>query len=242
MKRNLLFGTMALLAGSLLAADSAPKDEVSAAAKKLGDKGNYSWTTTVADEGGGRFTPGPTEGKTEKDGYTFLSMSRGDNTMEVVLKGSKGALKTDEGWKSLSEAAEDSGGGGGGGFNPTAFMARRMQSFKAPAAEAADLAEKTKDLKMADGVYSGALTEDGAKQLLTFRRRSGGGGPDISGAKGSTRFWVKDGVLSKYEYHVEGTVSFNGNDRDVNRTTTVQIKDVGATKVTVPDEAAKKAS
>ena len=230
---------IAWLASSLLAADSAPKDDVSAAAKKLGENGNYSWTTTVASEGGGGFAPGPIEGKTEKDGYTFVSMSLRDNTTEVVLKGGKGALKTDEGWKSLSEAAEDSGGGGG--FNPTAFVARRMQSFKAPAAEAADLAEKTKDLKMADGIYSGNLTEDGAKQLLTFRRRSGGG-PDISGAKGSTRFWVKDGLLSKYEYHVEGTVSFNGNDRDVNRTTTVQIKDVGSTKVTVPEEASKKAS
>ncbi len=241
MKRNLLCGTIALLAGSLLAADSSPKDEVNAAAKSLSEKGNYSWTTTVEAEGTGGFRPGPTEGKTEKDGFTTLTMTRGDNTTEVVLKGGKGALKTDEGWTSLADAAADSGGGGGQ-FNPTAFIARRMQNFKAPAAEAQDLASKTKELKTADGVYSGDLTEDGAKQLLSFRRGSGGGGPDISGAKGSTRFWVKDGLLSKYEYHVEGTVSFNGNDRDVNRTTTVVIKDVGTTKVSVPEAAAKKAS
>ena len=34
----------------------------------------------------------------------------------------------------------------------------------------------------------------------------------------------------------------NGNDRDVDRTTTVQIKEVGSTKVDVPDEAKKKMS
>ncbi len=36
-----------------------------------------------------------------------------------------------------------------------------------------------------------------------------------------------------------GHVEFNGNGRDVNRTTTVEIKDVGKTKLEVP-EAAKK--
>ena len=56
------------------------------------------------------------------------------------------------------------------------------------------------------------------------------------------KFWVKDGVLSKYEYTVKGTVSFNGNDREVDRTTTIEIKDVGSTKVTVPEEAKKKMS
>ena len=38
----------ALFAGSLFAADSNPKDEIAAAAKKLGEAANYSWKTTVA--------------------------------------------------------------------------------------------------------------------------------------------------------------------------------------------------
>ena len=37
-----------------------------------------------------------------------------------------------------------------------------------------------------------------------------------------------------------GTVKFDGDDHDVNLKNTVQIKDVGTTKVTVPEEAAKK--
>src|SRR5258708_39240209 len=118
MKKSILFGAITLIAGSLLAASS---DDVKAAAKKLADQSNYSWKTTVAvpeggGGGGGRFRPGPTEGKTEKDGCTVLTMTRGENKMEAVLKSGKGALKTSQGdWKSLSEATADDSGGGGGG-------------------------------------------------------------------------------------------------------------------------------
>ena len=56
------------------------------------------------------------------------------------------------------------------------------------------------------------------------------------------KFWIKDGELSKYEFKVQGKVSFNGNERDVDRTTTVEIKDVGTTKVEVPEDAKKKLS
>ena len=42
------------------------------------------------------------------------------------------------------------------------------------------------------------------------------------------------------KYSMQGTVTFNGNARDLDLKNTVQIKDVGTTKVTVPEEAAKK--
>jgi hypothetical protein len=235
MKRHLLFGTMALLAGSLLAANAAPKDELTAAAKKLADKDNYAWKQTTENAGGGGFGGGTSEGKTEKDGYLWLSMTMRDNTIEAVKKGEKGAIKTQDGWQSLSEATSGDPG-------PATFIARRMQNFKAPAAQAEDLAGKTKELKQDGDVYSGELTEEGAKSQLMFGGRAGGNGPEISGAKGSVKFWVKDGVLSKYEIKVKGTVSFNGNDRDIDRTTTVEIKDIGSTKIQVPEGAQKKLS
>src|SRR5712671_439600 len=100
MKRQFVFGTMIMVAGSLLAADA--KDEVKSAAKKLADAGGYSWKTTV-EGGNAQFRPGPTEGKVAKDGLTHLSMVRGENKTEVFLKGGKGAVKTGEEWQSLSE-------------------------------------------------------------------------------------------------------------------------------------------
>jgi hypothetical protein len=88
--------------------------------------------------------------------------------------------------------------------------------------------------------YSGDLTEEGATSYVRFGR--GGDGSTVSNAKGSVKFWLKDGVISKYEYKVKGTVTSNGNDREVDRATTVEIKDVGTTKVDVPAEAKKKLS
>ena len=226
-----------LLAGSLLAADASPKDDVTSAAAALGSQKNYSWKTTVEVGNNSRFKPGPTEGKTEKDGYTKLSMSFNDTASEAVIKGTNAAIKTpDNSWQSAAEALQDNGGG----FNPAMFIARTAQNFKTPAAEAASLASQAKELKAGTNGISGDLTEDGAKALLTFRRGGNGDGPTVANPKGSVTFWIADGKLSKYQYHVTGTVSFNGNDRDVDRTTTTEIKDAGTTKIEVSDEAKKK--
>ncbi len=243
MKKNVLFALTFLAAGSLLAADSNPKDDVTAAAKALGDAASYSWHTTVVVPDDSPFHPGPTDGKTEKDGFTSVTSSFGDNDTHFITKGTNAAVKTqDNGWQTAAEVLADSGGGGG--FNPGMFLARQAQNFRPPSVEAAALAGDAKELKAGDKGISGDLTEDGAKSLLTmFRGRrggGGGGGPQISDAKGTVTFWVADGKLTKYQYHVSGKVSFNGNDRDVDRTTTTEIKDVGTTKIEVPDEAKKK--
>ena len=243
MKKYILLSSILFTAGSLLAADAMPKGEVTAAALALGNSANYSWHTVIASPGGGGRFNGPTDGKTEKAGYTFITMTRGDNTTEAVLQGTNGAVKTpDNGWETLAELAKDTGNGNGnGGFNPNAFLARALTNYKTPDAIVTNLVDKVAALKIDGDAYAGDLTEDGAKSLLSMGRRPGGGaGPDISNAKGSVKFWLKDGLLVKYELKVSGTVSFNGNDRDVDRTTTVDIKDVGTTKVEVPDEAKKK--
>ncbi len=232
MKRNLLIASLSLLSASLLLAE--PKDDVISAAKSLGEKGNYSWTQTSENAGGGGFGAGKSEGKAQKGGYTWLSMTMRDNTIEAVKKGEKGAIKTQEGWQSLADAS-------GGDRGPAMFIARRMRNFKAPAEHAEELVAQAKSLSKDGDVYSGDLTEDGAKSQLMFGgRRAGGNGPEISGASGSVKFWVKDGLLTKYQVKVKGSISFNGNDRDVDRTTTTEIKDIGSTKIEVPDEAQKK--
>lgn len=237
MKRNLLFSLMFAVTGSLLAADANPKDDVTAAATALGNESNYTWRTTVEVPADAQFKPGPTDGKTEKGGYTTVTMSFNDNISQAVIKGTNVAIKADAGWQSAAEATADAGGG----FNPASFLARMAQNYRTPAVEAATLAGQTKELKAGDKGIAGDLTEDGAKSLLTFRRRNaGGGGPTVTNPKGTITFWITAGKLTKYQYHVTGTVNFNGNDRDVDRTTTTEIKDVGTTKIEVPDEAKKK--
>lgn len=220
-----------MVAGSLLAAEAGAKEDVTGAAKKLGDKGNYSWKSTME---AGNFN-GTTDGKTDKEGLVCLSMTFGDNTTEAFVQGGKGAVKAaDQDWQSLSDMAANTDPG------PRRFLVRRLQTFKAPVAEVADLADKAKELKKDGDAYSGDLTEAGAKELVGFGGRRGGNAPEPKNAKGSVKFWTKDGVLSKYELKVQGTVNFNGEDRDVDRTTTVEIKDVGTTNIEVPEAAKKK--
>jgi hypothetical protein len=234
MKKRMLFLAITSVAGLLLAADSTPKDDALGAAKKLGDSASYSWKTTVVVPDSARFKPGPTDGKTEKGGFTDVKMTFGDNTMEIVTKGDKGVFMNQDGdWQTPAEAESDQGRG--------RFIAGMVRNFKAPAAQAEELANGAKELKKDGDVISGDLTEDAAKSLMSFRRR-GGNGPEISNAKGSVKFWTKDGVLSKYEFSVKGSMDFNGNTVDMDRTTTVEIKDVGATKIEVPDAAKKKLS
>jgi len=225
MKTHVLFGTMTLLAGSLIAADSGPKEDIIAAAKKLGDKPNYSWKTTVVVPESAQFKPGPTEGQTEKDGFTHLTMSFGDNTTKAVLKGDKAAVTNPEGgWQSLADLDNAEG--------PGRFLGRMIRNFKVPSAQAAELATGAKELKKDGDVYSGDLTEEGAKAQFRFGT--------VSNPKGSVKFWVKDGALAKFEFKVTGKVDINGNEFDVDRTTTVEVKEVGTTKVNVPEEAKKK--
>ena len=233
MKTNLILGASAWLTVALNAADLGPKDEITAAAKKLGEKSNYSWKATVVVPEGGQFRQGPTEGKTEKDGFTHVTISFGDNTTQAVLKGDNAAVTDPEGgWQSLADLDNAEG--------PRRFLGFFVRSIKTPAVQGAELAAGAKNLKKDGDTFSSDLTEEGVKALLTFRR--GGDGPTISNAKGSVKFWVKDGVLAKFEFKVAGKVSFNGNDREIDRTTTVEIKDIGTTKVNVPDAAKKKLS
>jgi hypothetical protein len=232
LKTILLGALVAITATSLFAADA--KEELTKAAKALAEKPNYSWKTTVVVPDSAQFKPGPTEGKADKEGTTYLTMSFGDNMTEAVVKGEKATYTNQDGdWQLAEEGGEGRG----------RFMGAMLRNYKVPAAQALDIINGVKELKKEGDVYSGDLTDEGAKALMSFRgRRAGAEGPQVKDAKGSAKFWVKDGVLSKYEYKVTGSMNFNGNDIDVDRTTTTEIKDIGTTKVVVPEAAKKKLS
>jgi hypothetical protein len=231
MKRIALLSALILLTAVARAAD--PKEEVVAAAKKLGEQPNYSYKQTAE---GGQFRNGPSEGRVDKDGTVFVSMSGRDNAMiEAVVKGDKGAMTNQDGeWQSLSEIEAQTEGFG-------RFRAGMIRNLKAPAKQAEELANDAKELKKDGDTISGDLTPEGAKKLMSF---GGRGGPqfEIKNPTASVKFWVKDGMISKYQYHTKGTVNFNNEDRDIDRTTTVEVNKIGETKVNIPEAAKKKLS
>jgi hypothetical protein len=232
----LAFATLALVTPALLAV-AGPKEDVQDAVKKVADSASYGWKLTVDAE----FGAGVTQGKTQKDGLTSLTMERNNVTIQLLFKGDNGAINSGEGWQSLQEvlaAPPDQQG-------PGRFIARMAQGYKPPAALAAELAGKTKGLVKADDAIVGELSEEVTKELLTSRnpRRGGGGGGNsaqVSDALGSVKYWLKDGTLSRMQVKVQGIVAFNGQERDVDRTETIEIKDVGSAKIDVPAEAKQK--
>lgn len=218
-----------------LPARGAGKEDLQAAVKKLADAGSYAWTSKTETSGGPGV--GTAEGAAEKDGFTIVKLNVFDNDFTLVKKGDKGAVKTDEGWQSFDELA---GPAPGDQPNRGRFIGMMMRNYRTPVEVAQHLAAAAKDLKPSGDAVEADLTEAGAKDLLTFRGRQDGQGPEISGAKGTAKFWLKDGGVSKIEYHLQGSVNFNGEDRDIDRTTTIEIKDVGKAKAEVPEEARKK--
>ncbi len=231
MKQALIIGLIGILATALPAADS--KDKVTSAAKQLAEKANYSWTTSTKEADGSPGRLSPIQGKAEK-GVTYLSFEVSGVPVEVYMNGQKGTAKGLEGWQTFDEVAQSS--------DTAAAVVRFIRNHKTPAAESANLVDKAKELKEADGAISGELKEDAVKELLLRfgRRREGQDPPKIEGAKGSIKFWTKDDVLTKYELNVQGKVTIGERESDINRTTTVEIKDFGATKLEIPAEAKQK--
>ena len=107
-----------------------------------------------------------------------------------------------------------------------------VKNLKTPAVQVGDPVAASKELKKEGDVYSAEMTEEGVKKQFRF------GEP--KNPKGSVKFWLKDGALVKFEVKVEAKMEFNGNEFDASRTTTTEIKDVGTTKVKVPEAAKKK--
>lgn len=236
LKQIVTLGLIGLVANGLIAAESNSKDKVTDAAKQLGDKTNFSWTTSMKEADGSPGRLGTLEGKAEKGGVTGLSFSVGDIPVEVFMKGDKGAAKALEGWQTFDEVAQAGG--------TAEAVVRFLRSYKSPVPESSSLLGDVSELKEVDGVFSGDLKEDAVKEMLLFgtRRREGQEPPKTTDAKGSVKFWIKDGVLSKIETNVQGKVTAGERNSEINRTTTVEIKDVGATKMDVPAEAKQKLS
>lgn len=234
MRSRVVFTVMAL-SFCMRAFGDEPKDELLAAVNKLTESPNYSWITKV--EGG--YFGGVGEGKTERDGATRIAVNLGDDTYDVIVRGSKAAAKGIGGWASAAELARDAEDDGMN-FSTERFLVATIANFKTPAAQAKELCDGLQSVHKSGDAFSADLAPDVIKQLLSvLRRRSIGDNPQIEVKEplGSLTCWIRDGALAKMEIHLQGTVKFNKNERKIDRTTTTEIKSVGKTKIEVPEDA-----
>lgn len=201
-----------------------------AAATKLTDAGNYSWRSVTNDTSGNGSTL-ITDGKTDKSGYTTVNLNSGDYYVRLIIKGESGAINTGDGWKTADDLTDNR--------RAARFLSFTVRGFKSPAVLAQEAASHVKELRAEEDAFVADVTGNEAAQLLSPMANLRGG-REMSNAKATVRFWVRDGVLSKYQVHATYTVSRNGNDTDIDRTTTVDFTDIGSATVEVPEDVKRK--
>jgi len=217
-----------------------PAADLTAAAEKLATATSYAWSQTTSF--GGNFGDRTTSGKKGSGGYILVTMPGRDQEFQVLSRKGKAAMQRDGAWVVPDPDGEEQG--------PGRWVARMVQNLREPVTDAKDLVSKVKEVKQEGGNYKATLDETAAKELMSFRgfgRRGGGGGgqgggggapPEVTGAGGSVTFTVTDGVLTGYELTLTGRMTFNGEERDVNRTTKVAFTGVGSTTFDIPEAAA----
>ncbi len=226
-----LFASLSVFAAlSLCVAAADPKSEVMDAIKNLSQQSGFSWTYTPKTEGSdsAKRSDAPLTGKADKEGYSLFHGEMGDVSVDIGLKGEKMVVNYTGDWLSTAEIGEN---------NRTV---QRLRLLKRPTDEAQMLAGKSTALKKdGDGVYTSELDGVWSKEMFALLGKRASEAPT---AKGSVKFWLKDGRLAKYEFVIRGKIP-SGEDKkeiEVKRTTTVEIKDVGTTTVSLPEDAKKK--
>lgn len=252
--------TSLVTAFSVVVSRAAPADDVVSAATKLGEVANYSWTRTETTKResyptGSRVT----EGVTEKDGFTVSKdFIKGVVTAETVRKGAHSVtLRPDGTWRSPEEMRARYGGGNSSSMTvigdgvkgtPVAGGSGRMASITIDlkdngesrpkpthAAEVIALLDETKGVAVADGVFVGDLTDDAIARRLRLYGPDGQVVPVSQKSTGTAKFWVVNGGIAKYQIQIKGV--FENGGAGLERTSTTEIKKVGATTVIVPDAA-----
>lgn len=241
---------------------AAPADDIVAAASKLGEAANYSWTRTETT----KREPYPasskvTEGVTEKGGFTVSKdFTRSVMAAETVRKGTLSVtLRPDGSWRSPEEMRARYGGGAGitvvgDGVKgtPVGGGSGRMASITIDvkdngeshpralthAAEVIALLGETKGVAVVNDVFVGDLTDDAIARRLRVYGPDGQVVPVSQKSTGTAKFWVVNGGIAKYQIQIKGV--FENGGAGLERTSTTEIKKVGATTVIVPDAAKSK--
>jgi hypothetical protein len=150
------------------------------------------------------------------------------------------AVRLDDGWASEHEL----GGRGRGRLHAGVALIRGLKGFPHPPAQAEELFKLAKDLKSGvNGYFTSALSAEAAKDLLQKALRTTGRTPKMSDVFGTVSFWIKDGMLIKYEWHLQGAVTFDPQSSatwSANSTRTVELNSIGTTKLDIPEDALKK--
>jgi hypothetical protein len=174
------------------------------------------------------------DGKTRKDGLSLIAAGTDGQVFSIVISSGNGLIKTTEGWKSFDEfvaalAQKRKSFGGGpplaglparaaGPDSAALRITRSMNDFHTPAETVQNAARSIQNIRQADGGYLCDVPVPATPAQLETQ---------------TIRFWIKDGLLTKFEIHDSG----KGYEMGFESTDTMDISNVGSTAVELPGDA-----
>jgi hypothetical protein len=225
--RMLSISTIVCLASTALAAD--PPQMVADAVQKLSDTRNFSWRAITRETS--QSLTVIEDGQTQEDGSTLIRLNSGGSSVQIALKGSTSVLNAGGGWMTSDEATDQR------------QAVRFMSTVTSPALVASRIASRLDNLRADGGEFVAQISGGEVNNVISplysldaLRIR----GVNESGAKATVKFWITEGRLTKYQVHATGTMSRGGTATPVDLTVTVDFRDIGKTKVSLPDQAKKK--
>ncbi|HWA10912.1 MAG TPA: hypothetical protein VG838_15840 [Opitutaceae bacterium] len=256
MKHPVLCGAAALLLAAGVVSAS-PTDAAIVAAMKLADQPGYSWTATVVRDARSYTI----EGKTLVGGYTQVTVpaniampanpgmrgqvGRGSSDSEVLAifkDDEKHVVETAEGWLTPEELASRPTARTGSGRRRGLVNDLPLKfAVSLPHEDIGIIIASCAGLRVDGDIVSGQLSDTAARLLLLPP-----GQDEVTPvqAAGAFKLWISNGMLSRYEVQLTGIVTVGpargGKNVKTTQTVTVDLKDVGTTRLTVPPEAKAK--
>jgi hypothetical protein len=208
----------ALLVAATLAL-AAEEDDLAKALRAISQADSYAFTLRESGDGA-------VEGKYQKDRPASFTADR----IDFFKKGDALVYQQGGTWQKAKTGTQS---------DPLAILgaSAKVRGARLPHEELGDLAKHLRNVKKAEEkkhtVYSAELTERGAQALAKPADRE-----IVRG--GTAKLWVDgQGRLTRYEITVRLKGRRGNADVDGEASRTVTIKDVGGTKVDVPDEVRK---
>jgi hypothetical protein len=202
--------------------------------------GNHSWTEVVTDST--KASPLKIEGREDPNGLTAVSIVLTNRTIEGYLLGNKAYVTcAQKNWKTEPLLAN--------GESPGALMSRLIRTVTPPAQEIDLMLNSGEKLKKNGDVISGDLPDSLAKKLFEdsekrSRKEEAADRKSVrkeaKATHGNVTLWIKDNLVTKYEVRLIGKIDVDGKETEVIRTRTIEIKDIGTTKIDVPQKARQK--
>ena len=209
-----------------------PKSDLQDAIAKLAASDSYSWSTSTLINK----LPSGIDGKSQ-NGVLALSIASYRAKWPALVKGERAIIQADGSWQTPDEIVAavppDKP-------NLNFYPAHEIRFFKPPTALLSDLIIGAQNIQFTDGVYSADLADPSLKEILVGTRvynLDRTASPIVSDDNGTIEITVSGGIVTKYEIHAAGVVTFNNSHRHMSVSVTTEISNVNSTTIQVPPDA-----